>query len=324
METIQQTTWPAWVCPESSDVLREEDGALVSANGRRYPIVNGIPRFVPETSYADAFGAQWNHYRTTQLDAHTGLSISRDRVKRGLGEALWKHLGDAYILEAGCGAGRFTEVLLQRGAFVTSIDLSSAVEANATNFPPDERHRIAQANIIHMPFAPGQYDVVFCLGVVQHTPDPDQTIRALAAQVKPGGWLAFDHYTYSLSSFTKLSEPLLRRWLMRLPPQKGIAWTERLVDWFLPLHKAVRRFYPAQVLLSRVSPVRCYYHSLPALNDQQQREWALLDTHDALTSWYRHKRTRGQLVTLLERLNFVDIECGPGTNGLVACARKPL
>jgi SAM-dependent methyltransferase len=323
METMPNSTWPAWVSPECGEELREERGALVGAKGPRYPIVNGIPRFVPETSYADAFGAQWNHYRTTQLDSCTGVPISSDRLKRGFGEELWESLKDKHILEAGCGAGRFTEVLLQRGARVTSIDLSSAVEANARNFPICAQHRVAQANIVHMPFAQGQYEVVFCMGVIQHTPDPDETIRALATQVKPNGWLVFDHYKYSLSSFTKLAEPIFRAWLKRMPTQKGIEWTERLVTVFLPLHKAVRHSHPAQALLSRISPVRCYYHGIPELNDQQQREWAMLDTHDALTSWYRHKRTSKQIVNLLESLRFVEIQCGLGTNGLVVRARRP-
>jgi 2-polyprenyl-3-methyl-5-hydroxy-6-metoxy-1,4-benzoquinol methylase len=72
-----------------------------------------------------------------------------------------------------------TEVLLSTGAFVTSVDLSSAVEANQENFPQDERHRIIQADVLRLPFPQGQYDTVFCLGVIQHTPRPEETLEKL-------------------------------------------------------------------------------------------------------------------------------------------------
>jgi SAM-dependent methyltransferase len=274
-------------------------------------------------SYADAFGAQWNRYRKTQLDSYTGLPLSCERLRGAFGEALWGNLRGKYVLEAGCGAGRFTEILLEEGAYVASIDISSAVEANATNFPPDERHRVAQADILTLPFAQQQFDFALCLGVIQHTPQPASAIKALAAQVRRAGWLIFDQYTHNLSALTKLTEPILRAWLKRLSPDDGIKWTERLVKILLPLHKSVRRIYPAQALLSRVSPVRCYYHEYPSLDEVLQREWAMLDTHDALTRWYAHKSTCRDVVRLLRSLGFDSINCERDGVVIVARARRP-
>src|SRR5437016_3317155 len=128
--------------------------------------INGIPRFVPNSNYAAAFGTQWKKYRLTQLDSYTGTTISKDRAQRCIGETLWNKLEGKQVLECGCGAGRFTEILLAEGACVTSIDLSEAVDANQENFSQNETHRIAQADILQLPFAPQQFDVVFCLGVI--------------------------------------------------------------------------------------------------------------------------------------------------------------
>ena len=146
---------------------------------------------------------------------------------------------------------------------MTSVDLSSAVEANRKNFPDLHQHRVGQADIRKLPFAPGQYDLVVCVGVIQHTPDPDETIASLAAQVKPGGWLVFDHYRHTLSYLSKISEPVFRQWLKRMPPQKGLEWTERLVRFFLPLHKLTRNYRLGQMALSRISPIRAYYQKYP-------------------------------------------------------------
>jgi SAM-dependent methyltransferase len=318
-----ETIAPPYLCPAHGQELVAVTNRLVCPGGEAYPVREGIPRFVADANYADAFGLQWKMYRKTQLDSYSGTSITRDRLRRCLGENIWMKLAGMQVLECGCGAGRFTEILLSEGAHVTSVDLSSAVDANAENFPVTDRHRIAQADIGRLPFAPRQFDAVVCLGVVQHTPDPEATISSLAAHVKPGGWLIIDHYTYSLSWWTKTA-PLFRAALRRLPPARGLRWTERLVDLFLPLHKATRGFHPAHALVSRISPVLTYYRTHPELSGELQREWALLDTHDSLTDWYRHLRSRKAIRRALEVAGLTSIWCEKGGNGVEARAMRPL
>jgi 2-polyprenyl-3-methyl-5-hydroxy-6-metoxy-1,4-benzoquinol methylase len=319
----QKADWPAWRCPVHHESLLRDRKALVCPAGDSFPISKGIPRFVPDSDYAAAFGLQWQKYRLTQLDSYSGTRISLARLRRCLGEDLWRALPGKQVLECGCGAGRFTEILLTQGAYATSVDLSEAVEANMQNCPASETHRGAQADILQLPFAPGQFDVVLCLGVIQHTPCPEETIAQLAAQLRPGGWLVIDHYTHSLAYYTK-SSLVLRPILKRLSPEHGLKWTERLVDIWLPLHKRVRRLRPAQMLLSRLSPVLAYYHALPELSDEIHREWALLDTHDSLTDWFKHFRTRKQIRRTLEGLGLQEVWCEYGGNGVEARARRPL
>jgi SAM-dependent methyltransferase len=237
-----------------------------------------------------------------------------------MGEDLWRRLQGKLVLEAGCGAGRFTEVLLAQGARVVSVDLSDAVEANASLFPESTNHRIAQADLLHLPFSPAQFNVVFCLGVVQHTPDPEQTIARLYEHVRPGGWLVLDHYTYSLGWFLSL-KPLWRQLLRRLPPDRGLEATERIVDRLLPLHR--RASGVPRKVLNRFSPVITYYRMYPQLSDELQREWALLDTHDSQTDRYKRFRTCRGIRGTLERLGLEAIHCGPGSNGIDARGRRP-
>jgi SAM-dependent methyltransferase len=258
----------------------------------------------------------------TQLDSFTGHPISRDRLRRCLGDALWQTLRGRDVLECGCGAGRFTEVLLAQGARVTSIDLSSAVDANVDSFPVGPSHRVAQADIVALPFAKQSFDVVLCIGVVQHTPDPEQTIARLADHVKPGGWLVVDHYTYEVGWYTKTA-PLFRMVLKRLPTDVSMRFTEQLVDWMLPLHKRVAHSR-LRSIVGRLSPVLTHYETYPELDDELQRQWALLDTHDSLTDYFKHFRTRGQVRRILERLGLDRIWCEYGGNGVEARARRPL
>jgi 2-polyprenyl-3-methyl-5-hydroxy-6-metoxy-1,4-benzoquinol methylase len=319
---LNSVTWPAFCCPNHHEALAAGDEFLFCPRGDRFPLDSQIPRFATIGTYADAFGEQWKRYRLTQLDSYSGVPITRERTRRCLGEYLWENLADKQVLECGCGAGRFTEILLERGALVTSIDLSEAVESNQENFPQSSRHRIAQADILRLPFQPGQFDVVFCLGVIQHTPSPEQTIAALSKQVRPGGTLVLDHYTYSLSELTKIAL-VIRAAIKRMAPAEGLRCTERIVNALLPLHKAVRHLRWAQMLLSRVSPVASYYHAYPQLSDEMLYRWALLDTHDYQTCWFRRLRTRAQIERRLRSLGFQEITSEYSGNGVEARGRRP-
>jgi 2-polyprenyl-3-methyl-5-hydroxy-6-metoxy-1,4-benzoquinol methylase len=330
MSANRNSGFPPIVCPIDHSPLQASSGEdLACASGHRYAIRKQIPRLVAsESTYADAFGEQWKRFRATQLDSYSGTSISRDRLKRCLGEDIWSRLEKGepiQVLEAGCGAGRFTEVLLSLpAAVVTSTDLSAAVEPNQDNCPQSSRHRVIQCDINAFPFAPDQYDLVVCIGVVQHTRSPEETIANLWRQVAPGGWLVFDHYTHNLSRYTKISALLLRPILKRLPPDKGIAATEKLTDTFFPLHRAVRHSRLLQVMLSRVSPITTYFQTIPELSDQLQYEWARLDTHDGLTDYYKRLRTASQLRRVLIDLGAREISISKGGNGLeVRCRKSP-
>lgn len=320
--SVANSDWPQWTCPVHRTVLTDDGARLVCVAGHNYDIVGGIPRFVPASSYADHFGLQWNVHARTQLDSTTGKPITRERLERIVGCDLWETLAGKHVLECGCGAGRFTEILLARGAYVTSIDLSNAVEANKENTPVGERHRIAQADITALPFPEQSFDVVLCLGVVQHTPNSSHTISELYRFVRPGGSLLIDHYNHKLRWYTTVA-PLVRKVLKRLPAERSLVITNMLVDFFLPWHKRVAHIRPLRILLSRVSPIQCYYNEHPELDDKQQREWALLDTHDSLTDWYKHLRSRQWVRRQLEALRLVDIWCEPGGNGTEARGKRP-
>jgi len=329
MPATLTSTFPPVVCPMDQLALNPGAGDELRCNsGHCFRVRRDIPRLLAsESTYADAFGQQWTEYRITQLDSYTRTNISKDRLRRCLGEELWSSLqrpGRTEILESGCGAGRFTEILLQLpGASVTSTDLSSAVEPNKTNCPLSDRHRIIQCDINQLPFGPEQYDIVICLGVIQHTKNSEQTIADLYKQVKPGGWLVMDHYTQTLSYYTKLSEWLLRPILKRLSPARGLTITKALTRTFFPLHRAVRNAKPLQMVVSRFSPLLTYYHAFPQLNDQLQYEWAELDTHDSLTDFYKHLRSARSIKSTLLGLGSKNVWVQKGGIGVEARCQKP-
>jgi len=309
-----------FVNPQTGDRLTRQRDQLVAANGTSYPIVHGVPRFVSADNYAAAFGLEWKVHSRTQLDSHTGTTISKTRLERCLGRPL-ESLRGLRVLEAGCGAGRFTELLVNAGAFVHSLDLSVAVEANHENIGDRDNYLVAQADLRKPPFPPESFDLVLCLGVLQHTPSPEESIRALWRMVAPGGELVIDHYTWSLSLVTKLA-PLYRVALARMPPQPAKRVTDKLTSVFFPIHWRVRNVRLAQMLLSRVSPCLVYFNAFPELTYEQHLEFTRLDTFDHLTDRYKHLRTRRQIEATLADLGATDIVATHGGNGVEARCRK--
>jgi 2-polyprenyl-3-methyl-5-hydroxy-6-metoxy-1,4-benzoquinol methylase len=266
----------------------------------------GIPQFVEDEMYVSTFGIQWMEHSKTQLDSHTGSTITRDRLIRMFGHLSFE-LDQKSILEAGCGAGRFTEILAESNSFVTAIDLSIAVVANQSNNGSKSNVRIARASILDLPFDYEQFDIVFCPGVVQHTPNPQESIKELYKHVKPGGWLVFDQYRYNLSTFLKTTW-ITRILLRRLTPNLGLRITDWLVDFWLPAHRKFSGNRFLEIILFRFSPITSHYASYPDLSEEDQIAWAKLNTHDNLTDFHKHFTRVSGLKRLLMELGSINQE----------------
>ena len=98
------------------------------------------------------------------------------------------------VLDVGCGGGILSEAMAQRGAKVTGIDMGEAPLAVArlhqleSGVPVEYRRITAEELAAEMP---GQFDVVTCLEMLEHVPDPSSVIRACQTLVKPGGQVFF-------------------------------------------------------------------------------------------------------------------------------------
>jgi SAM-dependent methyltransferase len=300
-----------WQCP-----LHGLPGSPTTAPGIEcecgctFSMRNGVYEFVSKQSYADAFGVQWELWSATQLDSFTGTSISRDRLHEAIGEGESRTLSGRRVLEVGCGAGRFTEILLGEGAHVLSIDLSDAAAVNARNFPPSDAHIVARADVAALPLQPEQFDVVLALGMLQHTPSPDATISNLWTMVAPGGTLIFDHYPFGLRHILRL-KPLYRQVLKRQRPQTALRVSNKLYDFWAPVHRKLTGRV-GTVLLTRISPIVCFNSEFPELSPDNKESWGRLDTFDSLTDWYKHRSTRARLETKVRALSPAQLKVVQG------------
>ncbi|SRR6266571_2338519 len=276
-----------------------ERGVLICVScDRKYPIEKWVPRFVEDNGDTNNFGLQWNHFRQTQLDSHTGVPISRNRFFRQTGWAPDQLVGKI-VLDVGCGAGRFAEVALSCGAQVVAVDSSSAVDACWANLSPHPRLHVMQADVYAFPFRPEQFDFVYCLGVLQHTPQVHEALLALVTQLAQGGRLAVDVYLRSLRSGCH-PKYWLRPLTTRLAPDRLFSLVERAAPGLLQVSRVVRRIPGLGPYLSRLVPVANYEGVYP-LSRSQLTEWAVLDTYDWLSPrWDQPQRPETLRAWLVE------------------------
>lgn len=287
---------------DSKSYFKYKDAQLLLSadHKKRVVIKNKIPRFVNTASYASAFGEQWTSFKKLQLDSFTNTDFTKRRLERCLGGQIETLLRDKIVLEAGCGAGRFTEVMAPHCKELYTFDLSEAIDANFENNQSDHI-TFFQGDILNIPFEDDIFDIVICLGVIQHTPDTKSAIEELWRVVKPGGHLIADHYRFRWAYYTTVI-PFYRFFLKKMDPKKSMKIVNRLINIFYPLHWKFRDSKLIKWLLGHLSPVLTNIEAFESKGYKFNRDMSLLETYDALTDYYKRLITRKELETMIVNL----------------------
>ncbi len=264
-----------------------------------------MPRFVPESNYADNFGMQWNTFRKTQLDSHSGHPVSADRFWKATG---WKSedLAGKWVLDVGCGAGRFAEIALGAGARVVALDYSGAVDACQANLGHFRDVHVVQGDIYALPFQSGVFAFVYSLGVLQHTPDVGKAFLALPRMLAVGGRICVDFYQKSWKS-SLLPKYWLRPLTKRMSKTRLFSVLQDLVPKLLPVSVLLGKIPVLGGRLKRLVPVANHVGVLP-LDERQQVEWSLLDTFDWFSPEYDNPQTPATVERWLEEAGMERIE----------------
>jgi ubiquinone/menaquinone biosynthesis C-methylase UbiE/uncharacterized protein YbaR (Trm112 family) len=295
------------------------EGALTCvACAKEYPVVGGVPRFVPRENYASGFGLQWIRHARTQYDSTSGLTVSEDRL---FGQTHWpRDLRGKLVLEVGSGSGRFTEQAAKTGATVVSFDYSYAVDANFASNGDKENVLVLQADVFRMPFRDSSFDYVFCFGMLQHTPEPHAAFNALPRVLKAGGSLCADIYKLTFFRTILQTKYWARPITRRIPPAKLYPAVVRWVDFMWPIASVIRKLPKGYAINWRLLVAD---HSYLGISGQQAKEFSYLDTFDMLAPAYDRPATIGTFQSWGEQAGLEEVETEYSTHGITLRAKMP-
>ncbi len=159
-----------------------------------YPIVDGVPDFVPITSApavaqtTAGFAVNWRRYSDAIL-AHPALND--DLLRDWLAPLSPELFQGRHVIEAGCGMGRWLAASVPHAPrTLIGFDYSDIVHAAFANTRHLKNVHVVRADIFHPPFPEGCADVCYSIGVVHHTPDPEGAFASLLDLVADDGVLS--------------------------------------------------------------------------------------------------------------------------------------
>jgi 2-polyprenyl-6-hydroxyphenyl methylase/3-demethylubiquinone-9 3-methyltransferase len=134
-------------------------------------------------------------------------------------------LHDKTVLDVGCGGGILAEGMARAGAKVTGIDLAdkslrvAKLHGLESGVPVTYRSISAEDMALEQPQT---FDVVTCMEMLEHVPDPGSIVRACSTLVKPGGWVFFSTLNRNPKSF--LFAIVGAEYILRLLPRGTHSW----------------------------------------------------------------------------------------------------
>ncbi|MEE8424519.1 MAG: methyltransferase domain-containing protein [Elusimicrobiota bacterium] len=209
-----------------------EEGALKCEKCRKgFPIVDGVPRLFAEPQdrrvvrTRKSFSWEWDRYPGPRPEDRE-LFIEETQ----LGEGDWK---GRFVLDAGCGMGRYASVALSLGAEVAAFDFSDSLLRLIPGARKNRKVHLIQGDLLAPPFKPGAFDIVYSQGVIHHTADTRRAFDSIARLVKQDGRLSVWVYGTPGSYRSFSTNPLRsgRKWLKWVLPLVWlIVWVRQILS----------------------------------------------------------------------------------------------
>ncbi len=164
------------------------------------------------------------------------------------------------VVDVGCGGGILSEAMAGLGAQVTGIDLSEKALRVArlhlleSGLQVDYRRSSAETLAEE---APASFDVVTCMELLEHVPDPASTVTACARLVRPGGWVFFSTINRNPKSY--LFAILGAEYILNLLPRGTHDWARFIKPSELAAHARRAGIEPVQITGLTYNPVTKIY-----------------------------------------------------------------
>ena len=262
---------------------------------------DGIYIFDKSDNYTSNFGKQWKDFQNVQIDSINKNNISLKFLNRILFNQI-NILNDKTVLEIGCGAGRFTEYLVKSSKLCVSNDLSSAIFYNVSK--KNKNLILVKSDLMNLDFKI-KFDIVICRGVIQHTPNPKETIKKIHSFVHPNGFVFFDVYKMPKLGYFHpkylIWRPFFKFFFTYEIVKKFLI---KNISWLLKIKNFVRKLFFNSYFISDVLIPIWSYEGKLELSKKMQEKWSVLDTLDGLFAKYDKPISNKNIVKLLKDNNF--------------------
>jgi SAM-dependent methyltransferase len=185
-------------CPACAGALADDFSC--TGCGETWPAPDGIPQLrLPVAGQTETVRRFYDAAPFPGYPPNDSLTWLRTRAERSAFARLLDASvpGDARIAEIGCGTGQMSLYLARADRMVVGCDLSRgalSLGAAAARRWGVDRARFVECDLGRLPLREGAFDVVYCSGVLHHTPDPRASVRAIAGAVRPGGMIVIGLY----------------------------------------------------------------------------------------------------------------------------------
>lgn len=169
------------------------------------------------------FAAHWWDLQGEMKPLHQINPLRLDYIERHA------DLNNQLVLDVGCGGGILSEALAKAGAIVTGIDMSNAALNVAKKHAEENHLKIQYEHSAVEDYAvkhPEKFDVVTCMELLEHVPDPQSVVNACADLTKPGGFIFFSTINRNVKSF--LYAVVAAEYILKLLP-KGTHSYEKFI-----------------------------------------------------------------------------------------------
>jgi len=264
-----------------------------------FPIVGGVPRLFPGGEKdprvgktRQSFGWEWDRYPISSRPEDKELFLEETLVP----ESDWS---ESLVMDAGCGMGRYTRIARSLGAQVVSFDLSDALLRLVDEAAEDPGLHIVQGDLLHPPFKPGVFDIVYSQGVIHHTADTKGAFSQISKLVRQDGLLSVWVYGTpgSWSSFRTNPLRSTRTWLKSLLPLVWLlVWIRQILSDSL---RIVTTRLPVPVLYALCHPL-AFLGAFPILkyltfSVEDAYQVRVIENFDWLAPPFQTKHTKEEL-----------------------------
>ena len=221
-----------------------------------YPIQRGVPDLLPPESAQvdgqdlahlqaetiDRFGFEWRHFRDWGwLTDYPDVPEATEKFYGGLirdTQAAFKNKtlfreGDLqpnhWVLDAGCGNGRFVNQAAQAEAEVIGVDLGWGVYSAFEHLQSWPNVHIVRGDLFRLPFADSTFDRIFSIGVLMHTGNAGAAFDSIARTLRPNGLIVAHVYGRGLLAYEVLDH-LIRTVIIRLPIGKQMMFARLMAS----------------------------------------------------------------------------------------------